>query len=177
MTAQPSADAELVELAVYDADPARLRQVYSSFPSGVAALITDDGTGPRGIVASAFTVGVSIDPPLVSCAIQRSSTTWPAMEDQERIGVSILGAGQESFARQIGGSDRARRFAGVPLRRTGSSARFIAGSPSWLECSVYDAHPAGDHTIVLLEVHGLGADLSVPPLVFHASAFHGLIGL
>lgn len=162
------------ELPMYDNDPRALRRVYSYFPSGVVALIAEVDGETHGLVASAFTVGVSIDPPLVSCAIQLSSSTWPRVCAADRIGISVLADSHADLARQIGGRDRARRFDGVPVRTTGSSARFVAGAPVWLECSLYAEHPAGDHSIALLEVTALGADPGLAPLVFHGSSFRSL---
>lgn len=162
------------ELATYDNDPRALRRVYSYFPSGVVALIAEVDGETHGLVASAFTVGVSIDPPLVSCAIQLSSSTWPTVRKADRIGISVLADSHADLARQIGGRERQRRFDGVPLRTTGSAARFVAGAPVWLECSLYAEHPAGDHSIALLEVAALGADPDLSPLVFHGSSFRAL---
>jgi flavin reductase (DIM6/NTAB) family NADH-FMN oxidoreductase RutF len=159
----------------YEADPELLRRTFAYFPSGVVALVADVGEEPRGIVASAFTVGVSANPPLVSCAVQRSSTTWPVLRQAATLGVSVLAADQADLARQIGSRDRTRRFVGVPLRDTGSTARFIAGAPVWFECTLHGEFPAGDHTVALLQVCGLGADPDVAPLVFHGSLFRRLL--
>jgi flavin reductase (DIM6/NTAB) family NADH-FMN oxidoreductase RutF len=161
-------------LPPYDADPVQLRQTFSYFPSGVVALIAEVDDEPRGMVASTFTVGVSIDPPLVLCAIQNSSTTWPRMRRAATIGISVLAEDQGPVGLQIGSRQREDRFAGVPLRSTGSSARFIAGAPVWFECDVHAEHPAGDHTVVLLRVLALGADPRLKPLVFHGSSFRQL---
>ncbi|MFT4306387.1 MAG: flavin reductase family protein [Microbacterium sp.] len=162
------------ELPSYSQDPAALRRAFSVFPSGVVAILAEVDGEVRGIVASAFTVGVSTDPPLVSCAVQRTSTTWPALRRASRLGVTVLADGQGALARQIAGPDRERRFEGVPLRETGSSARFVDGSPLWLECRLYAEHPAGDHTIALLEVTALGTLPELEPLVFHRSDFRTL---
>lgn len=159
----------------YEADPRQLRETFSYFPSGVVALLADIGGEPQGMVASAFTVGVSTEPPLVSCAIRMASTTWPVLRTAPYLGISVLAAHQGALARQIASPERAGRFADVPLRETGSSARFIAGAPVWFECTVYSELPAGDHTVALLEVHALGADPGVEPLVFHGSAFRQLL--
>ena len=64
-------------LPPYQADPGHLRETFSYFPSGVVALLAEVDGQPQALVASAFTVGVSINPPLVSCAIQLTSCTWP----------------------------------------------------------------------------------------------------
>lgn len=161
-------------LAAYESDPATLRQTFSYFPSGVVALLAVVDGEQHGMVASAFTVGVSTDPPLVSCAIQKRSSTWPLLRGAPRIGVSVLAESQGQLARQIANRDRAARFVDVPLREIGSSALFIAGAPVWFECSLWAEHDAGDHTIALFEVKALGADPSSSPLIFHGSGFREL---
>lgn len=165
----------LADLPHYDGDARNLREMFSYFPSGVAALLAEIDGKPTGIVASSFTVGVSIDPPLVSCAVRRASTTWPKLKRASRIGISVLAEDQGAMARQIASKDADERFTDVPLRHTGSSARFIAGAPVWFECAFADELPAGDHTIVLLEVHRGGADPALRPLVFYGSAFRQLL--
>jgi len=162
------------ELPAYEADAQTLRTTISYFPSGVVALLAEVGGEVKGMVASAFTVGVSVDPPLVSCAIQRSSGTWPLLKQADRIGISVLAEGQGALARQISSRNREARFTDVPIRDTGSSARFIAGAPVWFECVLFGEHSAGDHTIALLEITALGADPTLRPLVFHGSTFGGL---
>ncbi|MFD1715507.1 flavin reductase family protein [Amnibacterium flavum] len=164
----------MAELPRYASDPKELRRTFSYFPSGVVALLAEVDGETHGMVASAFTVGVSFEPPLVSCAIQLTSTTWPVLRTAETIGVSVLAEDQGALARQISGRDKLARFADVPVRHTGATARFIAGAPVWFECRVSGEHPAGDHSIALLEVVALGADPGLKPLVFHGSAFRGL---
>lgn len=158
----------------YEADPKQLRETFSYFPSGVVALLAEVEGKPHGMVASAFTVGVSMEPPLVSCAIQLTSSTWPILKTAATIGISVLGEGQESLARQLSSRNREERFTDVPLRDTGSSALFIAGAPVWFETTFADEFPAGDHTVALLQVRGLGADPDLSPLVFHGHAFRQL---
>lgn len=172
MTTTP---AERSTLSSYENDPARLRESFSLFPSGVVALLAEIDGGTQGMVASAFTVGVSIDPPLVSCAIQLTSTTWPILKCAQRLGISVLAEHQGALARQISSRDKSSRFSNVPLCEIGSSARFIADAPVWFECLLAAEFPAGDHTIALLQAKGLGADLDARPLVTHGSAFRQLL--
>lgn len=162
-------------LPPYQADPQHLRETFSYFPSGVVALLAEIDGEPRGLVASAFTVGVSIDPPLVSCAIQRTSSSWPILKTAARIGISVFAEDQGEMARQLSSRNHEQRFAGVPLRETGSTARFIAGAPVWFECTFTGEFPAGDHTVALLQVQALGADPDLKPLVFHGSSFRQLV--
>lgn len=157
-----------------DVSPLTLRGAFGQFPSGVAALAAyDHNDTPQGMVASSFTVGVSLEPPLVSVAVQNSSTTWPLLRDIKRIGVSILGEGQGTVARQMAakGTDR---FAGLNIA-TSQDAIFVEESALWLETSVYGEFPAGDHCVALLEVHNLADFTDIhEPLVFHKSQFRNI---
>lgn len=158
----------------HDVGAQSLRQAFSRFPSGVAALCAIVNGQPQGIVASSFTVGVSLEPPLVMFAVQNSSRTWPIVKGAERIGVSILGEKHEGVCRQIASRD-GDRFAGLNLASTDEGALFLEDAALWLDCSVESEFPAGDHHVVLLRVHGheTHGDAN-EPLVFHGSAFRTL---
>lgn len=155
-------------------DPAHLRRVFGAFPSGVTALAAVvDGT-PVGLAASSFT-SVSLDPPLVSICIAHTSNTWPVLRRAPRLGVSILSAEQEPAGRQLAASN-ADRFTGLSWRGTSDGAVLLDGATGWLDVSIQQEVPAGDHDIVVLTVHDLDADRDVHPLVFHASRYRRLAG-
>lgn len=154
------------------ADTQRLRHVFGAFPTGVAAVAALVNGVPAGIAASSFT-SVSLDPPLVSICIARTSATWPALRGAPRLGVSILSAQQERAGRQLGGS-RAERFADLSWRETEHGAILLEGASGWFETTIEQQVRAGDHDIVVLRVRDLDADHDVSPLVFHASQFRRL---
>lgn len=154
--------------------PTLLREAFARFPSGVAALCATVDNAPRGIVASSFTVGVSLEPALVSFAVQNSSSTWPIVKRSRRIGVSILGSEHHDACRQIA-SKSGDRFAGLDLTEGEGGALLVDHSALWLETSVFAEVPAGDHHVVLLQVHGVATHQGVyEPLVFQDSTFKGL---
>lgn len=156
-------------------DPAVLRDVYAAFPSGVAAVCAlRDGT-PVGLAASSF-VAVSMDPPLVSVCVQHTSTTWPLLADRHRLGLSIMSAAQGEACRRLA-AKTGDRFAGLQLSTTDGGAVLVRGAAAWLECSIHTTVPAGDHDLVMLRVEAARTHDGVPPLVFHASTFHGLAAL
>jgi flavin reductase (DIM6/NTAB) family NADH-FMN oxidoreductase RutF len=151
---------------------AAMRSVLGAFPTGVTALAALQGTTPIGLAASSFT-SVSLDPPLVSVCIGRSSTTWPLLRDRPRIGVSVLGAHHGAACRQLSarGVDR---FTGLDWRVSADGAVFLTEVSAWLECSVDRELSVGDSDIVVLRVHELALVGDVAPLVFHGSRFRRL---
>lgn len=154
-------------------DPLALRNTFAQFPSGVAALSAVVDGEPVVLVASSFQVGISLEPPLVLFAVQYTSTSWPKLRTAPRIGVSVLGEAHDLAARQLA-SKAADRFAGIAATTTDSGAHFVHGAPVWLETSVHSQFPAGDHEVVLLEVHATGNAPDTEPLVWHSSGFRTL---
>ena len=153
-------------------DPAHLRRVFGAFPSGVTALAAFVDGRPVGMAASSFT-SVSLDPPLVSVCVARTSTTWPVLREVARLGVSVLSAEQAHAGRQLAARD-VDRFAGLGWGVTPDGAVLLDGASAWLDCSTEQQVRAGDHDIVVLRVHDLDADSTLAPLVFHASRFRRL---
>jgi flavin reductase (DIM6/NTAB) family NADH-FMN oxidoreductase RutF len=152
-------------------DPAELRRVFGAFPTGVTAVAALTGDQPLGLAASSFT-SVSLDPPIVSVAIARTSRRWPRLRQAPRLGISVLGAHQEQASRQLAAGPG---FAALPWHATADGAVLVEGASAWLDCSVDSEVTAGDHELILLRVHELDADPAVPPLVFHASRYRRLL--
>jgi flavin reductase (DIM6/NTAB) family NADH-FMN oxidoreductase RutF len=161
-----------------DLDPTRLRQAFGAFPSGVVAVAAEVDGELVGLAASSFT-SVSLEPPLVSFSIANTSKTWPDLRRAERLGVTVLADHHGETCRQLAGPV-AERFTGVPATVSEHGAVTIDDGLARFECSIYREVEAGDHTIVLLELHGVEHDdaieASVRPLVFHRSGFQRLRG-
>jgi flavin reductase (DIM6/NTAB) family NADH-FMN oxidoreductase RutF len=152
--------------------PAALRRALGAYPTGVTALAALVDGEPVGLAANSFT-SVSLDPPLVSVCVATASRTWPRLRGAARIGVSVLSHRQEGASRRLAarGIDR---FAGLAWHSTEDGAVLLGHASAWFDCSVEREIRAGDHEIVLLAVHGLGADPQTPPLVFHGSGYRRL---
>ena len=155
-----------------DLDPATLRRVLGAFPTGVTALAALVDGEPVGMAANSFT-SVSLDPPLVSVCVATTSSTWPKLRRATRLGVSVLSHEQEAASRSLA-SRGVDRFAGLSWHATDDGAILLDGATAWFDCAVEREIRAGDHEIVLLNVHGLGTDPLTPPLVFHGSRYRRL---
>lgn len=154
--------------------PEALRETFSHFPQGVALIGAAVGGTPLGLVASTVTAGVSLDPPLISVAVQTSSNTWPILRTAPVLGVSLLGAHQSQQARQLASQDRAQRFAGIDPEVTDDGALTIPGCPALLWARLYNEVEAGDHTVALLEILDTDSLTDTDALVFHRSQFKGV---
>jgi flavin reductase (DIM6/NTAB) family NADH-FMN oxidoreductase RutF len=159
-------------MSATDLSPTSLREAFGHFPSGVIAIAAEvDGTRV-GLAASTF-VPVSLEPPLVAFCVQNSSTTWPKLKDLPSLGISVLGEAHDTAARTLA-AKTGDRFAGLQTESRDSGAVFIHGTSVWLESSIEQLVPAGDHTIVVLRVSNVFVNDEVAPIVFHRSAFRKL---
>ena len=51
---------------------------------------------------------------------------------------------------------------------------FIGGATAWLDTTIDQQVPAGDHVIALLRIHSLEVQSEIDPIIFHASKFRKL---
>ncbi|WP_120006665.1 flavin reductase family protein [Nesterenkonia muleiensis] len=161
------------ELAAVGEGGEVVRRAFANFPSGVAALCAHIEGEPVGIVASSFAVGVSFSPPMVLFSVHNDSATWPVLRQAKNIGISVLGDEHGPICRQLA-SKTGDRFGGLDLTVTHTGAVLIGGSPLWIESKIVSETPAGDHTIIVLQVLSVNSQDGVDPLIFHKSSFRQL---
>jgi flavin reductase (DIM6/NTAB) family NADH-FMN oxidoreductase RutF len=152
-----------------DLDAARLRKAFGIFPTGVVAVAAEVDGAVIGLAASSFT-SVSLDPPLVSVSIANTSKTWPDLRRADHLGVTVLADHQDVLCRQLAGPV-AQRFDGVLLDASDEGAVTLDDGLAQFDCTVYREVEAGDHIIVLLELHSVDHPETGSPLIFHRSGF------
>ncbi|HEY2204731.1 MAG TPA: flavin reductase family protein [Pseudonocardia sp.] len=149
-----------------------LRKALGRFVSGVTVVTTghlDTEDGIHGMTANAFT-SVSLDPPLVLVSIATKARMDARIAENGRYGVSVLARRQEPVSMHFAGGkpcpDQVRfvERGGVPL---------LDGALVHLACSIYDSHPAGDHTLHVGRVDALWSEHG-DPLVFFTGDFRAL---
>ena len=123
-----------------------LREAFSHFPQGVVLVAAEIDGVRHGLVASTFTVGVSLEPPLVSVAVQHSSRTWPLLREHGHLGVTVLGDRQRGVTRQLAGPDRERRFEGLDVEAVEHGALVLQGAPAWVTVRSPEADPGARET-------------------------------
>ena len=152
-----------------DLDPGRLREAFGTFPSGVVAVAAEVDGRLVGLAASSFT-SVSLEPPLVSISVASASQTWPDLRRTSHLGVTILADHHGDVCRQLAGPVDAR-FDGLAVSATDEGAVTLDDGLARFDCTIYREVEAGDHVIVLLELHAVEHPETGSPLIFHRSGF------
>ncbi len=153
------------------------RRVLGRLPTGVVIVTGGDPEHPSGMVCGSF-MSVSLAPPLVAVAPQKSSTSWPRIEAGSVFCANVLCEGQEELARRFATSAATgiEKFNGVPwVPAPATGAPLLDGVAAWIDCRIHDRFDAGDHLLVLGEVLELDVVTESGALVFHGGAFRPLI--
>nr|WSX54639.1 flavin reductase family protein [Streptomyces sp. NBC_00974] len=153
--------------------PAEFRAVLGNFASGVTIITAPPGAddaGPAGFACQSF-ASLSLDPPLVTFMVARTSTTWPRIARAGVFCVNILGAEQGELCRSfaVSGADKFAGVAHTPAPATGSPQ--LDAVPAWIDCRIHAVHTGGDHLIVVGKVEAMGAAGEGEPLLFHKGRF------
>lgn len=164
-----AAGAELSGYGPTPVDPASMRRVLANFATGVTIITAHDGTRPVGFTCQSVT-SLSLDPPYVLFCPGKGSTSWPGMRATGEVCINVLADDQEHLCGQFArrGADK---FAGVDWSYGDNDAPVLAGALATIQCTLEFEHDAGDHTIAVCRVTGLGSGRDGDPLLFFRGGF------
>ena len=150
------------------------RRVLGHFATGVTVVTTFDGDRPWGTTVNSFN-SVSLRPPLVVVAFDRGRRIMPALRTHGRYAVNILGEDEQALSDCFSGApvqpDR-DAFCGAAWRPGATGLPILQHAIAWLECTVVDVHPAGDHDLLIAQVDSVG-DLAngASPLLYYRGRY------
>jgi 3-hydroxy-9,10-secoandrosta-1,3,5(10)-triene-9,17-dione monooxygenase reductase component len=154
-------------------DATAIRRVLGHFCSGVTIITAVLDGRPVGFTCQSF-ASLSLDPPMVTFAASRTSTSWPKVRQAGTFCVNVLSDAHaevsDTFARS--GTDK---FAGVQWRPSRHGTPVLNGVVAFVDCRIWAEYDGGDHIIVAASVLDLAADSTRRPLLFHRGRY-GLQG-
>ncbi len=154
-------------------DPASFRQLMGRFVTGVTVVTATSPDGkPSGMTVNSFN-SVSLDPPLVSICVDRSSEMHAMLTGPSGFVVNILRSDQESVSRRFA-ENRPDRFDGVGYRLSSDGHPILDGVLAHVECAANESVEAGDHSVVIGRVVGGVSDEGYPLLFYRGG--YGLEG-
>ena len=83
------------------------RSAMRDLASGVSVITVGRGEDRTGMTATSLT-SLSVDPPSILICVNRSSSTWPALQAHRHFGVNLLRASQRPIAERFAGRDGAK---------------------------------------------------------------------
>jgi len=145
-----------------------MRDVLGHFASGVVVVTARaDDDRPLGFTCQSF-ASLSLDPPLVSFAPARTSSTWPRIRAAGSFCVNVLAEEHRDLSAAFARPGRTvDKFSGIPWCPAPSGAPVLEGISAWIDCTLWREYDGGDHTIAVGLVLHLGADPDRLPLLFY----------
>jgi flavin reductase (DIM6/NTAB) family NADH-FMN oxidoreductase RutF len=158
---------ELKEFTAVDA--ASFRTVMGVVCSQVVIATTLVDGMPHGTTITAF-ASLSLDPPLISVALDERSQLLRQLRLSQRIGINLLARGQEELAVRCAGKEP-DKFSSAAWSLSEGLPRIddVAG---WLACEVLQEILLGDHVLIVARViAGAVSGSAQAPLVYAGRAF------
>lgn len=133
---------------------AEYRQVFGLLPTGVVAItgLTEEQK-PMGFVVGTFQ-SLSLDPPLVTFCVDKSSSTWPTLRALGRFTANILSTEQLPVCKALSrkGEDK---FQGLAYEQSPIGTPRLDGATAWIDCEVVSEVVAGDHFMIVGSVSAM----------------------
>ncbi|GKX35586.1 MAG: monooxygenase [Rhizobiaceae bacterium MnEN-MB40S] len=131
-------------------DSREFRSALGLYASGITVIAGHDGREAIGFTCQSFH-SVSMDPPLISFSVMRSSSSYPRIRETGKFSVNVLTRNQQSISNQFArkGVDK---WEGIEWSMLPSQNPAIDGALLLLDCKIANEHRAGDHYIVIGQV-------------------------
>jgi flavin reductase (DIM6/NTAB) family NADH-FMN oxidoreductase RutF len=145
-----------------------MKQVNRQFISGVTVVTAIDGEKPRGLAVNAFS-SVSLDPPTVMVAVQRTSSTHDCLYRATHLAINILSADQLDVV-GVFATKSDDKFAGLDWEPGPFGSPLIQRSAAQMEVEIRERLQASTHTLFVCRVlHATASDRH--PMVYSAGRF------
>ena len=145
-----------------------MKQVNRQFVSGVTVVTTMDDERPRGLAVNAFS-SISLDPPTVMVAVQRTSSTHDCLFRATHLAINILSTDQLDVV-GVFATKADDKFAGLDWEPGPFGSPLIARSSAQMEVEIRERLQASTHTLFVCRVlHATVSDRH--PMVYSAGRF------
>ena len=145
-----------------------MKQVNRQFITGVTVVTTMDDEKPRGLAVNAFS-SVSLDPPTVMVAVQRTSSTHDCLVRATHLAINILSTDQLDVV-GVFATKADDKFAGLDWDPGPFGSPLIARSSAQMEVEIRERLQASTHTLFVCRVlHATVSDRH--PMVYSAGRF------
>ena len=145
-----------------------MKQVNRQFVSGVTVVTTMDDERPRGLAVNAFS-SISLDPPTVMVAVQRTSSTHDCLFRATHLAINILSTDQLDVV-GVFATKAEDKFAGLDWEPGPFGSPLIARSSAQMEVEIRERLQASTHTLFVCRVlHATVSDRH--PMVYSAGKF------
>ena len=148
-------------------EPEQIRRAMRAWASGITIVTAAHKNEQHGMTVSSF-ASISLDPPLLMVALQKTTRTSRLISRARAFGVTILSAGQKEISERFAGrsDDSNDRMEGIETETLITGAPLIKGGVAYFDCRLRQAIDAGTSILFIGEVAAV-KQFEGQPLVYH----------
>jgi len=146
-------------------DSEGFRAALGQLASGVAVVTMHAEGEDHGFTATSVT-SLSLSPMLVLVCVAHGQRCHDLLQQARHFAVSLLDSAQTELGVRFATGSPTQRFAGLTPERAHTGAPILPECLAWIDCSVREILPGGDHSIVIGEVRSAGSRENGLPLVY-----------
>jgi flavin reductase (DIM6/NTAB) family NADH-FMN oxidoreductase RutF len=137
--------------------PKDFRDAMRAFVGNCSVITVGTGEAASGLVVTSA-ISLSAEPPLLLACVNRSSSSWPLLQEYGCFGWSSLGADHQAVAERFsgfGGVKGAARYDGAGWVRAVTGAQLLADAPAAFDCTIEEMIDRGTHSILIGRVQAV----------------------
>jgi flavin reductase (DIM6/NTAB) family NADH-FMN oxidoreductase RutF len=145
--------------------------------AGAVSVITvGEGAERTGFTATSVS-SLSVEPPTILVSLNRSSSSWPALQAHERFCVNVLAHDQQHIADRFagkGGIKGVDRYEGAQWQELATGAQALTDALTVLDCELEEAIIRHSHAILVGRVRAIAVRSEARPLLYWHGAYRHL---
>jgi len=155
-------------------DPALFKHAMRRLAGGVAVITVGAGADRTGFTATSVT-SLSADPPRLIVSLNRSSSSWPILNDYKSFGVNLLNSGQEQIADRFagrGGEKGQSRYFGSKWKTLVTGSPLLQDALAAIDCTVEEVIERHSHAIIIGRIEAVELGPMADPLLYWSGGYH-----
>ncbi|MCX5497665.1 flavin reductase family protein [Kaistia dalseonensis] len=142
--------------------------------AGAVSVITVGvGADRTGFTATSVS-SLSAEPPAIMVAVNRTSSSWPALQRHRAFCVNVLADDQQFVAERFAGRDGAKgaeRYDGAAWRPLATGALALVDALTTIDCELEEAIERHSHAILIGRVKAVTTRTGAQPLLYWHGAY------
>lgn len=153
----------------------QLRTLMRRWATGVTIVSTQNDGVFHGMTVSSFT-SVSLDPPIVTISLMKSSRTHDMVIEAGSFGITILSSAQQAISEMFAGQsrDELHRFDGIDTITLVTGSPFVKNGLAFIDCKLIAIHPFNQNSLLIGEVLATRVGNSEKPLLYFDQQYRKL---
>ena len=148
-------------------------QAFRRHAAGVAVItaLTPDGR-PVGFTATSL-ASLAAVPPLATFNMACTASSWPAIEQTDRVAIHMLGQGDYVAAKTMAG-DNAHRFDGDHWEPGPHGLPILKGVTAWMVGTIVARTPVAANAMIAVQIDEGALGQPDEPLLYHERSYRAL---